>query len=99
MLQQNPNDVGGRSNIAWLYATGKEVGMKDRLRVLEHACNAAVISNEKNAGVLDTLARAYFINGKVKEAIETQKKAIDLEPRNKKFKESLAFYEQEIKYQ
>jgi cytochrome c-type biogenesis protein CcmH/NrfG len=42
--------------------------------------------------VLDTLARAYFVNGKVTEAIETEKKAIELEPENRAFKENLAFY-------
>jgi cytochrome c-type biogenesis protein CcmH/NrfG len=49
--------------------------------------------------VLDTLARAYFINGKVTEAIEAEKKAIELEPENKEFKENLAFYERESKKQ
>lgn len=49
--------------------------------------------------MLDTLARAYFINGKVTEAIEAEKKAIELEPENKEFKENLAFYERESKKQ
>jgi len=96
-VQQHPDDVSNQNNIAWLYATAKEEGLRDKLKVLEHASKAAALSKEKNAGVLDTLARAYFINGKVKEAIETEKKAIELEPNNKECKENLASYERENK--
>jgi hypothetical protein len=49
--------------------------------------------------VLDTLARAYFINGKGIEAIETEKKAIGLEPENKELNNNLALYERESKKQ
>jgi hypothetical protein len=34
-----------------------------------------------------------------REAIETEKKALDLEPENKEFKENLAFYGRESKQQ
>jgi len=98
-MQQQPDDVSIQNNLAWLYATGKEGGVRDKLKALEHASRAAALSKEKNAGVLDTLARVYFINGKVIESIETEKKAIDLEPNNKDFKECLAFYERESKKQ
>lgn len=94
-LQQKPDDVSIQNNLAWLYATAKEEGVRDKLKALEHASRAAALSKEKNAGVLDTLGRAYFINGKVAEAIEAEKKAIELEPENREFKENLAFYEQE----
>jgi len=96
-VQQQPDDVSNQNNLAWLYATAKDEGVRDKLKALEHASKAVALSKEKNAGVLDTLARVYFINGKVKEAIETEKKAIDLEPENKKYKENLALYEKENK--
>jgi tetratricopeptide (TPR) repeat protein len=96
-MQQKPDDVSIQNNLAWLYATAKEEGVRGKLKALEHASRAAALSKEKNAGVLDTLARAYFINGKVIEAIETEKKAIELEPNNKEFKENLASYERENK--
>ena len=96
-VQMQPDDVGNLNNIAWLYATAKDEGVRDKLKALEHASKAAALSKEKNAGVLDTLGRAYFINGKVMEAIETEKKAILLEPENKEFKENLALYEREYK--
>ncbi len=96
-VQQQPDDVSNQNNIAWLYATAKDEGVRDKLKALEHASKAVALSKEKNAGVLDTLARVDFINGKVKEAIDTEKKAIELEPGNKEFKENLARYERENK--
>jgi len=98
-VQQNPDDVSIQNNLAWLYATAKDEGVRDKLKALEHASRAAALSKEKNAGVLDTLSRAYFINEKINEAIETEKKAISLEPGNKEFKENLAVYERENKKQ
>lgn len=98
-VQQQPDDVSNQNNLAWLYATAKDEGVRDKLKALEHASRAAALSKEKNAVVLDTLARVYFINGKVKDAIETEKKAILLEPENKEFKENLALYEREMKKQ
>ncbi len=96
-MQQKPDDASIQNNLAWLYATAKDEGVKDKLKALEHASRAAALSKEKNAVVLDTLARAYFINGKVQEAIETEKKAIELELGNKAFKENFAEYERENK--
>jgi len=98
-VQQKPDDVSIQNNLAWLYATAKDEGVRDKLKALEHASRAAALSKEKNAGVLDTLSRAYFVNGKIKEAIETEKKAIALEPENGSFKENLAMYEREVKKQ
>ncbi len=98
-VQQKPDDVSIQNNLAWLYATAKDEEVRDKLKALEHASRAAALSKEKNAGVLDTLARAYFINEKSNEAIETEKKAIVLEPENGSFKENLAFYERESKKQ
>jgi tetratricopeptide (TPR) repeat protein len=92
-LQLRPDDVNIQNNLAWLCATAKDEEVRDKLKALEHASRAAALSKEKNAGVLDTLGRAYFANGKVQEAIEAEKKAIALEPENRGFKDTLAFYE------
>ena len=43
------------------------------------------------------MARVYFINGKINEAIETVKKAMKLEPNNERFKENLKEYEKAMK--
>jgi tetratricopeptide (TPR) repeat protein len=96
-LGLNPRDPSVHNNLAWLYATAKDEKLQDKIKALEHAVRAVEMTKEKNAEALDTLARAYFINGKKAEAIGTEKKAIELEPENKAFKENLAFYERESK--
>jgi tetratricopeptide (TPR) repeat protein len=96
-LGLNPRDPSVHNNLAWLYATAKDEKLQDKVKALEHAVRAVEMTKEKNAEALDTLARAYFVNGKKAEAIQTEKKAIELEPENKTFKENLAFYEKESK--
>jgi tetratricopeptide (TPR) repeat protein len=92
-LEFNPKDASLHNNLAWLYATAKDEKVRDKIKALEHAVKAAEMSNEKNAEILDTLARVYFINGKIRDAVETEKKALKLEPNNEKFKENLREYE------
>jgi tetratricopeptide (TPR) repeat protein len=92
-LELNPKDPSIHNNLAWLYATAKDEKFQDKLKALEFAAKAAELSNERNGEILDTLARVYFINGKVNEAIETEKKALKLEPNNERFKENLKEHE------
>jgi tetratricopeptide (TPR) repeat protein len=82
-LGLTPKDPRVHNNLAWLYATAKDDKLQDKVKALEHAVRAVEMTNEKNVEVLDTLARAYFINGKAAEAVETEKKAIELEPENR----------------
>jgi tetratricopeptide (TPR) repeat protein len=96
-LELNPKDPSIHNNLAWLYATAKDEKFQDKLKALEHAARAAELSHENNAEILDTLARVYFINGKINEAIETEKKALKLEPNNERFKENLKEYEKAMK--
>jgi tetratricopeptide (TPR) repeat protein len=93
-LSMNPKDANIHNNLAWLYATANDEKVKDNIKALEHAVKAAEISNEGNADILDTLAMAYFVNGKVKEAIEAEQKALKLEPENERFKGNLKKYEE-----
>ena len=95
-LKLKPKDASIHNNLAWLYATSKDEKFRDKIKALEHAKKAAELSKERNAEILDTLARAYHNNLKVKEAVETQKKAISLEPNNDKFKENLKIYEKAL---
>ena len=96
-LQSNPKDASIHNNLAWLYAMAKDEKFQDKLKALEHAVKAAELSNEGNGEILDTLAKVYFINGKVKEAVETENKALKLEPNNERFKENLKEYEKATK--
>ena len=80
------------NNLGWLYATSTDPNVRNPEKALEYALKAVAATKEENAGVLDTLAEAYFVNGRYSEAVETERKALALEPRDS-FKESLKKYE------
>jgi tetratricopeptide (TPR) repeat protein len=90
-----PNDAAIHNNIAYLYVSANDESFGDKVKALEHAKKAAELSKEKNAEILDTLGRAYFMNGMVKEAIEAENKALKLEPYNDEFKGKVKKYEKE----
>lgn len=74
----NEKDADQLNEFAWKILT--EEGIKDRdldlgMRVAKAAFDAC---EGKSAPIVDTYARAFFENGKIKEAIEWQKKAIAL---------------------
>jgi len=95
-LELKPNDAAVHNNIAYLYVSANDESFRDKVKALEHAKKAAELSKEKNAEILDTLARAYFINGQIKEAIDAENKALKLEPYNNEFKGRLREYEKAI---
>ncbi len=64
------------NEMAWTILTSSKIANRD-LELAERAARAAVEATEgKSASVLDTYARALFDGDKVKEAVETQKKAL-----------------------
>jgi tetratricopeptide (TPR) repeat protein len=93
-LDFKPDDANIHNNLAWLYATAGDEQVRDKVKALEHAKKAADLSREKNAEILDTLAHAYFVNGKIDEAIETENKAVKAEPNSKKYQDNLKLYGQ-----
>ena len=95
-LELKPNDAAIYNNIAYLYVSANDESFRDKTKALEHAKKAAELSNEKNTEILDTLARVYFINGQIKEAIDAESKALKLEPYNDEFKGRLKEYEKAI---
>jgi len=92
-LELKPNDAAIHNNIAYLYVSANHENFRDKAKALEHSKKAAELSKEKNAEILDTLAIAYFRNGQIKEAIETENKALKLEPYNDELKRKLKEYE------
>jgi tetratricopeptide (TPR) repeat protein len=96
-LNLNDKDPVIHNDMAWLYATSKDDKILDKVKALEHAKKAAELSKEGNAEILDTLAQAYFINGRVKEALEAEKKAAKLDQENKKFQEKATIFEEALK--
>jgi len=71
-------DVNSRAlnNLAWLYATAGDPSLRDPARALTLAKKAA--SLETAPHILDTLAESYYANGLFHEAVETEKKALDM---------------------
>jgi tetratricopeptide (TPR) repeat protein len=95
-LELKPTDAAIHNNIAYLYISANDESFREKTKALEHAKKAAELSKEKNAEILDTLARACFINGQIKEAIDIENKALKLEPYNDKFNGRLREYEKVI---
>jgi hypothetical protein len=66
------------NNLAWLYLTCEDLGLRDPMRALTLARSAAII--QPKGFVLDTLATAYWANGFVEEAVNTEKQAAFADP-------------------
>jgi tetratricopeptide (TPR) repeat protein len=94
-LNRDPKDPIIHNNLAWFYTMAEDEQLRDAAKALEHAKKAVELSHEKNPEILDTLAHVYFINGKKKEAIETEMKAVNLVPDNELFRENLERYKRE----
>lgn len=91
-LAANPKDPALYNNLAWLYATAGDARVLDPAKSLEYARKAAELSGGNSAEILDTLARAYFINGQIDEAIEAEGRALKLMPGNGGFAGHLREY-------
>ena len=98
-LDLGPNDAETLNDLAWLYATCADPRYRDPAKALEHAKRAAeglaqVSPDAEKAAILDTLATALFVNQRVKEAVETEEKALSLDPGNADLKVQLQRFEQ-----
>lgn len=62
-LELNLKDPSIHNNLGWLYAAANGKNFQDKLKALEHAAKQVELSNERNAEILETLARVYFIDG------------------------------------
>lgn len=67
------------NNLAWLLATSHDVKIRDGKRAISLSQQANFIYPD-NANYLDTLAAAYAEAGNFQKAVETEKRAYDLEP-------------------
>ena len=66
------------NEIAWTLLTDENIKQRDLTLATKLAKAAYDVSEGKEASIVDTYARALFDTGKVTEAIEHQKKAIEL---------------------
>jgi thiol-disulfide isomerase/thioredoxin len=78
LAETNKEDPDELNQLAWFIADNKSVKTRDLDRALRYAQWAVEASDAKSGEILDTLARVQFDKGDVDQAIETQKKAVDL---------------------
>jgi thiol-disulfide isomerase/thioredoxin len=78
LSEKEPDNAMLQNQIAWTIATNKELEKRDLALAEKIAERANKAAQGKDPGILDTLARVQFMNGKKKEAIETEQKAVDL---------------------
>ena len=94
-----PDSIPALNNLAYLLATSRDDTLRDGALAAEFAQKANQLTDEKGAVLLDTLAAAYAEQGRYKEAIDTEQKAIaraaelkDL-PHEGAFKKHLELYQ------
>jgi tetratricopeptide (TPR) repeat protein len=92
-VHDSPADGETLNAAAWFYATTKSK-LRNPAKALEFA-NRAVAAAPADANIIDTLAEAYFINGRIDLAVATEQKALtlapgreDLQTQMKKFKDA-----------
>lgn len=71
------------NNLAWLYATCEDKGLRDYERALILAQKAA--SLDQSPHILDTLAESYYVNGMYEEAFAVAKKALESAKKNQSY--------------
>jgi Tfp pilus assembly protein PilF len=92
VLRLEPNNAEAHNNLAWLYATCEDLKYRDAQGALEHAQIAVQLTQWKEAGYIDTLAEAHFVNGHYQQAVEIQRKALALDPDNPELQAHMARY-------
>ena len=91
-LRLDPDLAEAHNNLAWLYATCDDPKFRNPHAALEHAQRSVELTQWKDGNSIDTLAEAYYVNGNYQQAVDTQKKALELEPDNKELQEHMARY-------
>jgi tetratricopeptide (TPR) repeat protein len=82
LLREDPENAAANNEIAWFYATAKDPQYRNPKSALERAQKAVAASSGRWSNIMDTLAEAYYVNHRLAEALATEKKAIELDPKN-----------------
>lgn len=77
MLKETPKDYVLMNNIAWVYATARDVRVRNGARAVALAQEALLI-NPVDCHVWSTLAEAYFISGRYDKALRNAEQALRL---------------------
>ena len=75
MLKETPNDYVLKNNTAWVYATARDLSMRNGRRAVQLAQEALLI-NPLDCHVWSTLAEAYFISGRYDKALRNAEQAL-----------------------
>ena len=92
-LKYYPENAGLLNNTAWLYATAKDLQLRNLQKALEYGLKAVQKSEGKISAYVDTLAEAYYVNGQFQKAVETEKKALAISPESDSMKKAMQKYE------
>jgi tetratricopeptide (TPR) repeat protein len=89
MLRLDGGQAVALNNLAWLLLTVPEESLRDRRRALELAEKAVAL--ERSSVFLDTLAEAYYSNGRTEDAVATIQEAIS------RATENVAYYREQLR--
>ncbi len=89
-VREFPADAQILNSAAWFYATTKSA-LRNPRKALEYA-NRAIATAPDNPDFVDTLAEAYFVNGRIASAIATEQKALALAPDRKDLQKDMEKY-------
>jgi tetratricopeptide (TPR) repeat protein len=82
LLDKVPDSALAKNELARIYATAAEPRYRNPGEALTLATEAAQLSDDSSPVILDTLAEALLINGLPDQALETERKALQLDPYN-----------------
>jgi Zn-dependent protease with chaperone function len=83
VIRLSPDNAEALNNLAWLYATARDVSMRNPEEALRLAQKAADLDPKPH--VLDTLAESYFVNGNYRMALELSLQALKMNPPNRAY--------------
>jgi len=77
MLKESPKDYVLKNNTAWIYATARDLKIRNGPRAIQLA-QEALLLNPIDCHVWSTLAEAYFISGRYDKAKRNAEQALRL---------------------
>ena len=77
-IELDPTSPNPHNNLAWLLATCPAPRFHDGPEALRHARRAVELTRGTRSEVLDTLAAAYARNGKFRNAVQCQRRALQI---------------------
>jgi len=92
VIKRMPENAEALNNLAWLYATAKDMSLRNPNEALRLARKAVELDPKPH--ILDTLAESYFVNGDFMHAIKAIDQALAQQPVDRPY-----FEKQRMKFQ